>query len=168
MPDSKPVTKWLWPADPDQLSGWDRLLRHFCRFLYIFFEEFKRDRISLRSAALTYSIVLSLVPMLALSTAVLKGMGAGDQMRQAAYRLIDNLSDKVHTDAAEPGQEKAAVVAVDVDGGEAGRYPVDFHTGITCFQGEFLPDLIYFDTPVPVRGNKDQVVQGTEIVGVVF
>jgi membrane protein len=109
MPDSKPVTKWLWPADPDQLSGWDRLLRHFCRFLYIFFEEFKRDRISLRSAALTYSIVLSLVPMLALSTAVLKGMGAGDQMRQAAYRLIDNLSDKVHTDAAEPGQKKVAV-----------------------------------------------------------
>ncbi len=85
-------TPWLWPENPEQLPGWQRGLRHICRFLFIFFREYKKDRISLRAAALTYSIVLSLVPMLALSTAVLKGMGAGDQMKQAAYRLIDNLA----------------------------------------------------------------------------
>ncbi len=99
MPDSKPIIKWLWPPEPARLPFWDRLLRHFCRFLYILFEEIKRDKVTLRSAALTYSIVLTLVPMLALSTAVLKGMGAGDQMRQAAYRLIDNLSAKVEKEA---------------------------------------------------------------------
>jgi len=68
---------------------------HAVRFLSILLREYQRDRINLRAAALTYSVVLSLVPMLALSTAVLKGMGAGDQMREAAYRLIDNLSGEM-------------------------------------------------------------------------
>ncbi len=99
------MIKWLWPQDPGRLPVWDRALRHVCRFLYIFFKEFKHDRINLRASALTYSIVLSLVPMLALSTAVLKGMGAGDQMRQAAYRLIDNLSDQLPSTGVDAGAE---------------------------------------------------------------
>jgi len=81
----------------ENLSSTARSLREICRFLFIFFTEFKRDRINLRAAALTYSVVLSLVPMLALSTAVLKGMGAGDQMQQAAYQLIENLSGSART-----------------------------------------------------------------------
>ncbi len=88
---------WLWPDDFNNLSSTARSLREICRFLFIFFTEFKRDRINLRAAALTYSVVLSLVPMLALSTAVLKGMGAGDQMQQAAYQLIENLSGSART-----------------------------------------------------------------------
>jgi membrane protein len=53
--------------------------------------EFAHDNISLRAGALTFTIILSLVPTLALGTAVLKGLGAGDQMRQAAYQFIDSL-----------------------------------------------------------------------------
>ena len=89
--------KWLWPDNFDNLSPATRGLREICRFLFIFFTEFKRDRINLRAAALTYSVVLSLVPMLALSTAVLKGIGAGDQVQQAAYQLIENLSGQPKT-----------------------------------------------------------------------
>ncbi len=88
---------WLWPDNFHELSGWQRSFRQFFRFLFILFAEFRRDRINLRAAALTYSVVLSLVPMLALSTAILKGMGAGDQMHQAAYQLIDNLSSASNT-----------------------------------------------------------------------
>ncbi|MBN2808137.1 MAG: YihY/virulence factor BrkB family protein [Deltaproteobacteria bacterium] len=100
------INQWLWPEeDPAGLDNWRRGLRHICRFLYIFFTEYKRDRINLRAAALTYSVVLSMVPMLALSTAVLKGMGAGDQMRQAAYQLIDNLAGESRSDAA-PAPDK--------------------------------------------------------------
>ncbi|MEA1923335.1 MAG: YihY/virulence factor BrkB family protein [Pseudomonadota bacterium] len=95
--ENRGLTLWLWPKNPEQLPGRQRGLRHLCRFLFIFFKEFKKDRISLRAAALTYSVVLSMVPMLALSTAVLKGMGAGDQMKQAAYRLIENLAAEQKT-----------------------------------------------------------------------
>lgn len=91
---------WLWPDNFHELSGRQRVCRQIFRFLFILLAESKRDRINLRAAALTYSVVLSLVPMLALSTAILKGIGAGDQMHQAAYTLIDNLSstapDKAH------------------------------------------------------------------------
>ncbi len=88
---------WLWPDNFHELTGWQRSSRQILRFLFILFAEFRRDRINLRAAALTYSVVLSLVPMLALSTAILKGMGAGDQMHQAAYKLIDNLSNTTPT-----------------------------------------------------------------------
>jgi len=54
--------------------------------------ESQHDRITLRASALTFTVVLSLVPMLALGTAVLKGLGAGDQMRQAAYTFIEQFA----------------------------------------------------------------------------
>lgn len=82
---------WIWsfPSTGDpKLRGF---LRCFLRVQLIFCREFGRDRIPLRASALTFTIILSLVPTLAFCTAVLKGMGAGDQARQAAHRLIDQL-----------------------------------------------------------------------------
>ena len=58
---------------------------------FIFCREFQRDNIPLRASALTFTIVLSLVPILALGTAVMKGLGSGDEMRQTAYRFLDQL-----------------------------------------------------------------------------
>ncbi len=59
--------------------------------LFIMIQEFFQTSISLRASALTFSVILSLVPMLAMSTAVLKGMGSGDQLRTIAYRFIEEL-----------------------------------------------------------------------------
>jgi membrane protein len=85
------VVDWIWaPVSPDT----NRLLtflQGLLRIHFIVFREIGRDRITLRASALTYTIVLSLVPTLALGTAVLKGLGAGDEMRQAAYRFIDQI-----------------------------------------------------------------------------
>lgn len=92
------VVAWIWaPILKEQAKplGWIRIL---LRIFAIFIREFQRDSIPLRASALTFTIVLSLVPTLALGTAVLKGLGAGDQMRQAAYRLIDQLD----TEASPP------------------------------------------------------------------
>ncbi|MDF1615216.1 YihY/virulence factor BrkB family protein [Desulfurivibrio dismutans] len=72
-------------------NRWLRRLREMMLVLLIFAREFSRDRIPLRASALTFTIILSLVPTLALGTAVLKGLGAGDQMRQAAHRFIDQM-----------------------------------------------------------------------------
>lgn len=89
------LTKWVWqPTSPDELK-WRQLLRAILRIHYIVVRESKRDRINLRASALTFTVVLSLVPMLALGTAVLKGLGAGDQMRQAAYRFVEQLEEPV-------------------------------------------------------------------------
>jgi membrane protein len=80
---------WVWqPQRPEEGFG-SRLLRGFLRLIFIVVRESQNDRITLRASALTFTVVLSLVPMLALGTAVLKGLGAGDQMRQAAYTFIE-------------------------------------------------------------------------------
>ncbi len=68
----------------------------------------------MRSSALTFTIVLSLVPTLALGTAVLKGLGAGDQMRQAAFRFVDQIEGPPEVQSAPARQEagtKAPVAA---------------------------------------------------------
>lgn len=82
--------EWVWSDTDihDRKTDWRRQL---FRIFFIICREFKRDSITLRASALTFAVVLSLVPMLALGTAVLKGLGAGDQMRQAAYRFIEQI-----------------------------------------------------------------------------
>ncbi len=92
---------WLWqkPAGADTTAK--NRLRTFCRIIAIFLREFDRDAIPLRASALTFTIILSMVPVLALSTAVLKGLGAGNQMRTAAYHFIDTL-DPPETAPAPP------------------------------------------------------------------
>jgi len=81
----------------------------FMRVCAIIIQEFRKDTVTLRASALTFTIVLSLVPMLALSTAVLKGLGAGDQLRETAYTLIAQV-------AAEPEKSPPATAEKATDG----------------------------------------------------
>jgi membrane protein len=88
---------WVWlKQNQDEVRGL-RLLRSVLRIIFIVVRESQNDRITLRASALTFTVVLSLVPMLALGTAVLKGLGAGDQMRQAAYSFIEQF-DSLESD----------------------------------------------------------------------
>ena len=95
------------------------LSRRGLRVLIIMVLEFPSTNISLRASALTFSIILSMVPLLAMSTAILKGLGNGDQMRVAAYRFIDSLdpdAEKPHYPLADSflnGQENKAIAVQD-------------------------------------------------------
>lgn len=68
------------------------LLHKLVRILLITFREFRENNLTLRSAALTFTILLSLVPILAMSTAVVKGLGGSNQLKEAAYTYIDTLN----------------------------------------------------------------------------
>jgi membrane protein len=85
------LAAWIWTGPEPYEQRWLKSLKIAIRINLIVFQEFRRDLITLRASALTYTVILSLVPMLALSTAVLKGLGAGGQMRKAAYKFIDQL-----------------------------------------------------------------------------
>ena len=92
---------WVWQTSPKDEASSLRVLRALLRIIFIVIRESQTDRITLRASALTFTVVLSLVPMLALGTAVLKGLGAGDQMRQAAYSLIEQFeTETIQADAA--------------------------------------------------------------------
>ena len=101
---------WVWQTHkPGEAYGL-RLLRSVLRIIFIVVRESQADRITLRASALTFTVVLSLVPMLALGTAVLKGLGAGDQMRLAAYSFIEqfdseNIASAPVPDAPQTGAE---------------------------------------------------------------
>jgi len=66
------------------------------RLFLIASQEFKRNALSLRAGALTYSVLLALVPILAISTAVVKGLGGGNQLRIAAYTYIESLEENAN------------------------------------------------------------------------
>lgn len=68
-----------------------RWLHSLLRIVIITFKEASVNRLSLRSGALTYTILLSMVPMLAMSTAVIKGLGGGNQLREVVYSYLDTL-----------------------------------------------------------------------------
>ncbi|CAK8719877.1 YihY/virulence factor BrkB family protein [Candidatus Electrothrix laxa] len=95
------ISRWSFGYCPEEkkITG---ILRSLLRILLIMVHEFSNTHISLRASALTFSIMLSMVPLLAMSTAILKGLGNGDQMRIAAYRFIDQLDP-------EAGQEEQAL-----------------------------------------------------------
>ncbi len=71
-----------------------KLPRLLVRLILISAAEFNNNALSLRSAALTYTVLLSLVPILAMSAALVKGLGGDNQLRKAAYSYIETLADK--------------------------------------------------------------------------
>ena len=93
---------WIWePPHAGRGFGME-FLRNTLRIVFIVVRESQDDRITLRASALTFTVVLSLVPMLALGTAVLKGLGAGDQMRQAAYSFIQQFDEETVATSSVP------------------------------------------------------------------
>jgi len=78
--------------------------RSMLRIIFIMIHEFSQSALSLRASALTYSIVLSMVPMLAMSTAILKGFGGDDELRVFAYSLIDQLEPAPQDEVTAPPQ----------------------------------------------------------------
>ena len=84
------VRQWAFSYNPRE-NKLVAILRSWFRVFFIIVHEFSETAISLRASALTYTIVLSMVPMLAMSTALLKAWGSDTQLRMIAYRYIDQL-----------------------------------------------------------------------------
>ena len=82
-------------------------VHYLIRILLITLWEFKKSELSLRSSALTYTILLSLVPMLAMGTAIVKGLGGGDQLRKTAYTYIESLEKTNHFNRTAPSEDLA-------------------------------------------------------------
>ena len=68
-----------------------RFAHALCRITLITVQEFRKNELSLRAAALTFTVMLSLVPILAMSTAVVKGLGGGDQLKSVVYSYVSTL-----------------------------------------------------------------------------
>lgn len=84
------LLNWANQSNSEQ-SFFLRKIHLVLRILLICAKEFDKNELNLRASALTYTILLSLVPMLAMSTAIVKGLGGSDQLRTVVNSYIDTL-----------------------------------------------------------------------------
>jgi membrane protein len=101
------ILNWADQADSIQ-SGSKQPLRILVRILLITVRGCHRNELALRAGALTYTILLSLVPLLAMSTSLVKGLGGGDHLRQVVYEYIDTLENNTSFPAPAIPQLQAA------------------------------------------------------------
>ncbi len=99
------IVAWPW-RDNGSHSRVVTLGRKLLRVLLIVGREFKRDQIPLRAGALAFTVLLSLVPVLALGTAVMKGFGGDNHLRATAHQLIDRIESQ-----AKPAAPVAEAIA---------------------------------------------------------
>ncbi len=85
------VFSWIWKDLSVDISFWRRPLNVFARVLYVVFEETRRDAITLRARGLTLMVFISIIPMLAMGTAIIKGLGDESRSRVEVYRFFDKL-----------------------------------------------------------------------------
>lgn len=71
-----------------------RLLAGVLRNLYALFRDVFSGQLTLRSMSLVYTTLLSVVPLLAFSFSVLKGLGIHKELESRLYTLLEPLGDK--------------------------------------------------------------------------
>jgi membrane protein len=87
-PGGQGLRCWAFSSAP-AANGIVAAMRLCLRLLLIMHQELVRTHLALRASALTFSIILSLVPILALSASILKGLGNDDQLKTAVVKFID-------------------------------------------------------------------------------
>jgi membrane protein len=91
---SRHLQRWLRQPSPPGWRGWPR---NAARIVYGIAADIAGGTISNHAASLTYTTLLSLVPMLALTFSVLKGLGAAEAMRTTLSELLRPLGDNAKT-----------------------------------------------------------------------
>ncbi|MEJ2135609.1 MAG: YihY/virulence factor BrkB family protein [Desulfofustis sp.] len=87
-----------------------RWLHRLARIVLICLREMGENVLTIRAGYLTYALLLSMVPILAMSTAVVKGLGGGNQLRELAYSYIDTLEETAPALQLAPSTEDAEAV----------------------------------------------------------
>ncbi len=88
--------RYLWSTDLATLTRWQARILWTLRFAFVLVRDLARDRVSLRATSLVYTTLLSLVPLLAVSVAVLKLLGIQKQFEPILMDFFDPLGDRGH------------------------------------------------------------------------
>src|SRR5262249_47006088 len=89
------ISHGLWALDLDRRS-WARLGLRLLRFVVVLAWDYQRSALGLRSGALVYSTLLSVVPLLAVAFSVLKAFGVHHQLAPFLDRAFAPLGDQAH------------------------------------------------------------------------
>jgi membrane protein len=96
---NRDVIAWLkrvaWELDPDECHGLRRILLKVVQFAVLILRNFWLDNCLLRGSALAFTSILSLVPLLALAFALLKGFGVQNQVEPLVLEQLSGGSQEV-------------------------------------------------------------------------
>jgi membrane protein len=81
----------VWNTELSSLTGWRHVIVRFVRVLQMVGKGFREDDLFLHASALTFSFLMSLVPLLAIIFALLKGLGAGEEASQRLMHSIEGM-----------------------------------------------------------------------------
>lgn len=81
----------LWQFEPGELPRFRRVLYRQVRLLYIVAHGFIENRLTLQASALTFSLLLSIAPFLAVTFSVLKAFGVHNQLQPLLAEFLSPL-----------------------------------------------------------------------------
>ena len=84
----------VWEVDLATLPRWRAILIGIVRFCHAVIRSIILDQLTLRAMSLVYTTLLSLVPLLAISFSVLKGMGLHNRIEPFLLNLLAPLGDQ--------------------------------------------------------------------------
>lgn len=85
---------WLWKQDDESRRPSVRFSWHLARILFAVVRDVMNGHITLHAMSLVYTTLLSIVPMLALSFSVLKGLGAHNELEPLLRNLVQPLGSQ--------------------------------------------------------------------------
>ncbi|MDT8428243.1 MAG: YihY/virulence factor BrkB family protein [Pseudomonadales bacterium] len=90
----KQLDHLLWSPKLETLPFWHRFLLRSARISYAVIRDLGEGQLSLRAMGLVYYTVISMIPLLALTFSVLKGLGAHNAMEPALLSVLAPLGER--------------------------------------------------------------------------
>ncbi len=84
----------IWDIDTTSVPRWKGRLIGFLRISYAVVRDLADGQLSLRAMGLVYTTLLSLIPLLAFSFSVLKGLGVHNQIEPLLLKFLEPLGEK--------------------------------------------------------------------------
>lgn len=88
------VVGFIWDGELRGMPAPRRQLVKVLRLLYVMLREISTGELNLRAMSMVYTTLLSVVPLLAFSFALLKGFGVTNQLEPLLYRFLEPLGPK--------------------------------------------------------------------------
>lgn len=85
---------FLWEQDPAALPRWQCWSVKALRFGYVIVRDLAEGQLNLRAMSLVYTTLLALVPLLAFSFSVLKGLGVHNQLEPLLFDALSYLGPR--------------------------------------------------------------------------
>jgi len=85
---------WLWSKKVKDVPFYVKICRAFIQVLTAIINDIKKGQLSLRAMSLVYTTIISIVPLIAISFSVLKGLGAHNQIKPFLLSTLDPLGEK--------------------------------------------------------------------------